>query len=221
MARLRWAGHAEAMYRICTAALLTYLVTTGGEVRADEMPPDTLAASETASATSIATATATARLSDDAPRLTQTDVPMPPQRSPAGYRTDASEISYRWWTRGELAHLGFGVGSVVQVTRPTGMLPGMAAPGAVQWSGSATSLLMGVRVRASERSTFYADAAIGRGLGGADADPVNGKLGFELKSARSRWDIAYSGLGLRLSGDSGMSVRLRRSGLAVNWHQSF
>ena len=46
-------------------------------------------------------------------------------------------------------------------------------------------------------------------------------MGFELKAARSRWDIAYGGLGLRLASDSGMSLRLRRGGLAVNWHQTF
>lgn len=189
-------------------ALLGLLLTTGG-VHADDLPSDSLPTD------------APGRVLEDAPRLTRTDLPATPLPSLPGYRTDASELSYRWWSRGELADLGVGVGSVVQVTRPTGMLPGLAAAGAAQSSGSATSLLLAVRFRTSERSTVYADAAIGRSLGGGAPDPVVGKLGMELKAARSRWDIAYGGLGLRLAGDSGVSLRLRRGGLAVKWQQTF
>lgn len=212
MDRIRRAAHAVnmcRMSRIGPVVLLASLLTTVGSARADDLPLAALPAE------------ATAKAADEAPRFTQADLPATPQRSLPGYRSETSELSYRWWTRGERADLGVGVGSVVQVTRPTGMLPGLAASGAVQWSGSATALLLGVRVRTSERATVYADAAIGQGLGGAVTDPVSGKLGFELKAARSRWDIAYGGLGLRLAGDSRMSLRLRRSGLAVNWHQSF
>lgn len=195
--------------RIRPVVLLTLLLTTGAAARADDMLLAALAAE------------AAGRVADEAPRLTQTDLPATSQRSLPGYRTVTSELSYRWWMRGERADLGVGLGSVVQVTRPTGMLPGVAAPGAVQWSGSAPALLLEVRVHTSERATIYADTAIGQGLGGAVADPVSGKLGFERMAARSRWDIAYGGLGLRLAGDSRMSLRLRRSGFAVNWHLSF
>ena len=194
---------------ICSVVMLTSLVASGWKAHADDLPPGWLATN------------ATGHVPDDAPRLTRSELQATPQRSPPGYRTDTSELSYRWWTRGESAHLGVGLSGVLNVTRPTGMLPGVAAPGAVQWSGSAMALLLAVRVRTSERSTVYADAAIGRGLGTASTDPVVGKVGFELKAARSRWDIAYGGLGLRLASDSGMSLRLRRGGLAVNWHQTF
>ena len=197
------------MYRICSVALLALLVAAGSTAHAEETPLER-SANDSPGWTH-----------DELPRLTRTDLPATPQRNLPGYRTDSSELSYRWWTRGELGDLGVGVGSVVQVVRPIDMLPGVSAPGAAQWSASATTLLLGLRVRTSERSTVYADAAIGRSLLAGGAEPVVGKVGFELKAARSRWDVAYGGLGLRLSGDAGMSLRLRRGGLAVSWRQSF
>lgn len=197
------------MSPICSVALLSMLVTSGVAARADELPTDWLVAD------------APARVADDAPRLIRTEVSPTPQRSAPGYRTEFSELSYRWWTRGEQARLGVGLGSVVQLSRPTGMLAGVADPAAAQWSGSATSLLLGVRFRTSERSVVYADASIGHSFGAAASDPVVGKVGLELKNARSRWDIAYGGLGLRFAGDSSMSLRLRRGGVAVNWRQTF
>ena len=195
------------MCRIASVALLTLLVATSEGALADDAPFDRQATE------------AQVWAAEGAPRLTCSNLPGAPQRSLPGYRTDTAELQYRWWTRGEIAHLGVGLGMVMQMTRASDPLQGGTEPSVMQWSESTTALLLGMRVCTSERSAFYADAAIGRR--GAAADAVVGKVGFELKAARSGWDIGYGGLGLRMADDSGMSVRLRRSGLAVKWHKSF
>lgn len=197
------------MCRTGFLVLLTCLATTGASAHVDDPEQATLPSDRLA------------RPADEVPRVTLTVLPPMWGRGRPGYRTDTSELSYRWWGSGAFAHVGFSLSSALQVSHPTGLIPGTWEAGDRQWSGNAASLLLAVRVRTSERSTVYADAAIVRGPDGENNGPAVGKLGFELKTASSRWDMTYSGLGLRLSGDAGVSLRLRRGGMTVNWRQSF
>ncbi|MEP6872898.1 MAG: hypothetical protein ABI887_00900 [Burkholderiales bacterium] len=153
-------------------------------------------------------------------RLTRIDVPNVAARSLPGYRTDLAELSYQRWASNGRADVGVGVGSVMLVDRPTGMLPGRSADG-VALSGSGTMLMLGLRYRTTEHSSVYADAAHVRGLGLDGEDRVVSKVGVEFKAAQSDWKIAYGGLGFRLAGDARMTVKLRRSGVAVYMRRAF
>ena len=93
------------MCRIMSIALSSLLLSISGAVRADDSTMDSLAAD------------ATKRMVENAPRLSLTELPASAQRSAPGFRADSAELSYRWWSRGEPTRWGFGVGSVVQVTR--------------------------------------------------------------------------------------------------------
>ena len=86
---------------------------------------------------------------------------------------------------------------------------------------SGTVLTLGMRYRASEHSTLYADAAGVGPFGAEGGDAVVGKVGVEFKAAQSRWNIAYGGLGLRLGGDTRMTLRVRRGGLGVYMRSNF
>lgn len=158
---------------------------------------------------------------NDAPRLTRTDVQTEPQRSLPGYRNELVELSYRWWASQGRADLGLGLGTIAYVARPTGILPGLAGDGATLPLGAGTVLTLGMRYRTSERSALFADAAGVRGLPVDRGDVVVGKVGIEFKSARSRWNIAYGGLGLRFAGDTRMTLRVRKGGVSVYMHRSF
>ena len=165
-----------------------------------------------------------ARADDDVSETTQitrVDVPNVAARSLPGYRTDLTELSYRRWASSGRADVGVGVGSVMLVERPTGLLSGRPADGAARSAGSGTMLMLGLRYRTTEHSSVYADAAHVRGLGLDGEDRVVSKVGVQFKAAQSDWKIAYGGLGFRLAGDARMTVKLRRSGVAVYMRRTF
>ena len=60
-----------------------------------------------------------------------------------------------------------------------------------------------------------------RGWGLDGEDHVVGKVGVQFKAAQTDWKIAYGGLGFRLAGDSRMTLKLRRSGLAIMMRSNF
>jgi len=145
-----------------------------------------------------------------------------------GFRSEVTELSYRWWAARGRAELGLGIGTLAYVTqliervRPAAAhltgANGDAANAAVLGSGSV--LTLGMRYRASDRSTLYADAADVRRMG-FERDAVVGKVGIEFKSAQSQWSIAYGGLGVRLADDTRMTLRLRKGGLGIYMRSSF
>jgi len=163
-----------------------------------------------------------AALATEPPRLTRTDTPNVAIPSPPGRRTDLNELTYRRWTSAEGAGFGIGVGSVALIDRPSSAALGGRlgdAPSATLASG--TVLMLGLRFKASERSSLYADASRLHGLGLDGDERVVGKVGIEFKAAQSRWNIAYGGLGLRLAGESRMTVKLRRGGIGVFMRREF
>jgi len=173
-----------------------------------------------------------------APRVTRVDLPVGlPSAAPGGaqsLQTDSvrlSDISYRFWISRGRADLGFGVGALALTAQPLGSAP-TAAPSAAPNGAldsqtillaSAPSLTVGMRFRASPQSTFFADASGARGLGPNNGDAYLGKVGVEWKPApfASRWNIAYGGIGWRLSSDSRMTLRIRRGGLGLYMRSQF
>jgi hypothetical protein len=156
-----------------------------------------------------------------APRFTRNDVQTEAQRSPPGLSHETSELGVRWWKSAGRADVGFGVGTLAYVSRPTGSLQGLGRSDNATVLASGTVLTLGMRYRTSERSAIYADAAGWRGDGFQGNDGVVGKVGLEFKSAQSRWSIAYGGLGMRLSGDTRMTLRVRHGGLGIYMRSSF
>lgn len=146
---------------------------------------------------------------------------LPELRATFGYRTELSEVSSRWWFSTGRTDVGFGVGSVALMANPTA--------GAVAADGAATSIALvsspslsvGIRRRTSDVSTLYADATHARSIGVSGIDSYSGKVGVEWKTAESRWSIAYSGLGMRLSSESRMTVSLRKGGLGIYMRKQF
>jgi hypothetical protein len=138
-----------------------------------------------------------------------------------------SDISYRYWlTRGR-TDFGFGIGTLSLTARPLGAPPS-AAPGPTLADStillaSAPTLTVGMRYRASPRSTVFADAAGTRGLGQNGGDAYLGKVGVEWKPASlsSRWNIAYGGIGWKLSSDSRMTLRIRGGGIGLYMRSQF
>lgn len=157
----------------------------------------------------------------DAPRLVRTEVQTEPQRGLPGYRNELIELSYRWWASRGRADLGVGLGTMAYEARPTGMIAGLAHDGATLPLASGTVLTLGMRYRTSEHSALFADAAGVHGLPIDRGDAMVGKVGIEFKSARSRWNIAYGGLGLRFAADTRMTLRVRRGGVSIYMHRSF
>lgn len=199
-----------------TVVMALLLAGVAAPARAD----DDAAASDTpASAADLLTPPALT----DAPRLTRSDTPAPVSRGLPGFRTDMTELNYRWWSTRGRTDVGVGLGSVMLVERPTELLsarPGVEGASAMT-TASGTVLLLGLRYRASPQAALYADAANVRGLGLNNDDRVFGKVGVEFKAARSNWNIAYGGLGYKLDGDARMTLRLRRGGLAVYMTSAF
>lgn len=153
--------------------------------------------------------------------LTRADVTAVAARSLPGYRTDITELSVQHWATHGRAGVGFGVGSVLLSERPTGLLPGRSGNAAALTTASGTMLMLGLRYRASEQSSIYADAAHVRGLALDGDDRIVSKVGVEFKAAQSNWKIDYGGLGLRLAGDARMTLKLRRGGLAISMRRAF
>ena len=157
----------------------------------------------------------------DGPRVDRGDVANVTARSPPGYRTDLTEISVQRWATSGRAGVGFGIGSVTLVDRPNGMLSGQVADGAGAITASGTTLMLGLRYRTTAHSSVYADATHVSGRWVNGDDQVVSKVGVEFKTAQSDWKIAYGGLGFRLAGDTRMTLKVRRSGLAVTMRSSF
>ena len=165
--------------------------------------------------------------SNGAPHYTRSDVEVAQWRNLPGlqavgdYRTEISEISSRWWFSTGRTDVGFGVGSVALMARPTlGVSADDAATAGIALASS-PSLSVGIRRRTSSVSTVYADATRSYNIGLNGIDTYSGKVGVEWKSAESRWSVAYSGLGLRLSSESRMTVNLRRGGLGIYMRSQF
>lgn len=168
--------------------------------------------------------------SSGAPRYTRSNIEVEPwQNLPGlqaavGYRTEVSEISSRWWFSTGHIDVGFGVGSVALMAQPMAGASATSAADAA-FSGialaSSPSLSVGIRRRTSAVSALYADATHSRSLGASGIDSYSGKVGVEWKTAESRWSVAYSGLGLRLSSQSRMTVSLRKGGLGIYMRSQF
>lgn len=158
---------------------------------------------------------------NDAPRFTRSELPVDGPRSLPGYRHELNEFSQRWWVSKGRADVGLGLGTLAYATRPFASPSAAAVESGASVVAAAPVLTLGMRYRTSERSALYADASgVGR-LGVDGSDRVVGKLGVEFKSAQSRWNIGYGGLGLSLAGDTRMTLRLRRGGLALSMHSAF
>lgn len=202
--------------RRVTVLLALLLAGVAAPARADD---DALDGNAPAPAASLLTSPAL----PDAPRLTRSDTPAAVPRGLPGFRTDMTELNYRWWSSRGRTDVGIGLGSVTLVDRPTDTLsarPGVegAAP---MTTASGTVLMLGLRYRASRQAALYADASNVRGLGLNNDDRVFGKVGVEFKAARSKWNIAYGGLGYKLDGDARMTLKLRRGGLGIYMTSAF
>ena len=154
-------------------------------------------------------------------QIGRVDTPNVAARSLPGYRSDLTELSISRWASSGRADVGVGVGSIMLVDRPTGLLPGRPAEGAALLSASGTVLMLGLRYRTTEHSSVYADAAHVRGLGLDGEDRVVSKVGVQFKAAQSDWKIAYGGLGFRLAGDARMTLKVRRGGVALYMRRAF
>lgn len=152
------------------------------------------------------------------PRLTRLDMPNLPVQSQPGSRTDMTELSYRRWASAGRASVGLGFGSITLTERAIGTPLRDTAPTAV---ASGSVMMLGLHYRASETSSFYADASRVSGLGLNSDDQVVGKVGMEFKAARSQWNVAYGGLGFRMAGDARMTVKLRRGGVGLFMRSAF
>jgi len=159
--------------------------------------------------------------SNDAPRLIRSEMPGDADRSLPGYRAETNELSYRWWRSSGRADLGFGLGTLTYGTRPTGSVPGLGSEGVSSVFAAGTVMTVGMRYRTSATSAVYADASGVRGYGFDGGEAVVGKVGIEFKAAQSRFNINYGGLGLRLAGDTRMTLRVKRGGLGVFMRSAF
>ena len=158
---------------------------------------------------------------NDAPRLIRNKATGDTAGSLAGSRGETNELSYRWWKSSGRADLGLGLGTLTYGTRPTGSVPGLGSEGASNVLAAGTVLTVGMRYRTSATATVYADASGVRGHGFDGGDGVVGKVGIEFKAAESRFSVNYGGLGLRLAGDTRMTVRVKRGGLGVFMRSKF
>ena len=138
-----------------------------------------------------------------------------------------SDISYRYWLSRGRTDVGFGIGTLTLTALPLGAAPSAAAGPTLDNStillASAPTLTVGMRYRASPQSTLFADAAGTRGLGLNSGDAYLGKVGVEWKPASlsSRWNIAYGGIGWKLSSDSRMTLRIRSGGVGLYMRSQF
>jgi hypothetical protein len=157
----------------------------------------------------------------DSPRFVRDDAVPEPLRTAPNFRGEATEVGYRWWISRGRADLGLGLGTLAYSVRPITGAAGLLPEAPANVVGSGTVLTLGMRYRTSDRSSLFADAASWRGAGIGGGDGVAGKVGIEFKSAQSRFNIAYGGLGLKLAGDARMTLRMRRGGLALFMRSTF
>jgi hypothetical protein len=157
----------------------------------------------------------------EASRLTRADVQSEPLRGQPGYRSELSELNYRWWLSRGRVGVGLGLGTVTYGLSPTRGLPGVFGDESSTVLVTGTVLTLGMRYRTSAHSVLFADAAGVRGLGLERGDAVVGKVGVDFKLAQSRWNVSYGGLGMGLAGDTRMTLRLRKGGLGLYMRSSF
>jgi hypothetical protein len=168
------------------------------------------------------------------PRVTRIDLAVGnPSTAPIGGQnlqpdsTRLTDVSRRFWISRGRTDLGIGVGAMTLTAQPLGAPPS-AAPnttldGAPVLLASAPALSVGMRFRTSRESTVFADASGARGFGPNNGDAYLGKVGVEWKpvSFVQRWNIAYGGIGWRLSADSRMTLRIRGGGLGLYMRSQF
>jgi hypothetical protein len=161
-------------------------------------------------------------LAKSSTELHRADVASLDGRNLPGYRSDLSAVEVQHWVNNGRAGIGAGVGGVTLVERPTGVVPGrFSDSGAALSARSGTTLMFGLRYRTTQDSSVYASATHLSGLGLANDDRVVSKVGVEFKAARSNFMIDYGGLGMHFAGDTRMTVKLRRSGVAIGMRRSF
>jgi hypothetical protein len=194
-------------------ALLAALITLSGSARADDESTDGSAP--------LTLATLAGASASDAPRFVRDDAMPEPVRASPAFRGEASEIGSRWWVSRGRADVGLGLGTLAYAIRPVGNSAGLAPEAPSNVIGAGTVLTLGMRYRTSDRSSVYADAASWRGARIEGGDALAGKVGIEFKSAQSRFNIGYGGLGLKLAGDARMTLRMRRGGLALMMRSTF
>lgn len=135
------------------------------------------------------------------------------------FGAEAAQVGYRGWLRHGRFGFGLGVGAVVvRANSPAdGTARFGAADGAMFSALPDPVLTVGVSYRLSDRSAIYADAErlYGAPLAG------NAKAGLQLKSAQPQWNLAYGGLGLRLAGDTRVSLKLRKGGMVIAMRRTF
>lgn len=141
--------------------------------------------------------------------------PVPGTALQAGDRAEITGLGYRWWTSRGATDIGFGLGSVGYVVRPYG---GMSSE-APMLASTATSVSVGVRYHANERSVVYADASAAPGFDRGDAYFT--KVGIEWKAASSPLSLVHGGIGFQLDNTSRMTFRVRRGGLGVYLRSEF
>lgn len=201
------------MHRTAPVVALLAALTWTAAARADE---------DVAHGAARTVAALTGAGQNDAPRFVREDAVPETLRTAPGFRGEAAEIGYRWWISRGRADLGLGLGTLAYSIRPVGSSAGLVPDAAASVVASGTVLTLGMRYRTSDRSSVFADAASWRGGGGFDGrDQVAGKVGVEFKSAQSRFNIAYGGLGVKLAGDARMTVRMRRGGLGIYMRTKF
>lgn len=155
-------------------------------------------------------------------RIERTDTTDLPLRSAPGSRTELTELSAQRWVHSGRASIGVGAGSVALVNRSNGMMVGNGTvDGTTTAQASATTLMLGLRYRTSPQSSVYADTTHVRGLGLEGDDRMVSKVGIVFKAAQSDWNIGYGGLGMRLSGDARMTLKVRRGGLMIGMRRTF
>ena len=154
--------------------------------------------------------------------LRRVDTPNLEGRNLPGYRTEMSAVEVQHWVNRGNAGVGAGVGSVAIVDRPTGMMPGRFSDGGTVSSAvTGATMMFGLRYRTTRESSVYASATRLSGLGLSSDDRVVSKVGVEFKAKQSNFKIDYGVLGMRFAGDTRMTLKLRRSGVAIGMRRSF
>jgi len=156
------------------------------------------------------------------PRITITHLKLGSERAAPGFQQDIVEVTHRWWASSGRGDYGIGLGTRAYVMPPGAPIP-LARDGSMPRTNYVTPVLsLGLRYQASNTALVYADAASSGIHDFGSADTLTTRVGFQLKTARPIWDVAYSGFGMRLAGDMRMNLRVRRGGaFSITLRQSF
>jgi hypothetical protein len=207
------------MHRTAPLIALVAALALAGVARADDDDDDDGSGASPRSVAALTGAPGAGQ--NGSPRFVRDDAAPEPVRTSPSFRGEATEVGYRWWISRGRADLGLGLGTLAYTIRPVGSTAGLVPEAPANVVGAGTVLTLGMRYRTSDRSSVFADAASWRGAGIDGGDAVAGKVGIEFKSAQSRFNIAYGGLGLKLAGDARMTLRMRRGGLALFMRSTF